>query len=43
MWQTEEGAGLVGNVGEVDEAERFTDDVEQVAMFAGGGIGLMCS
>ena len=34
----EEQAGLLGNVGEVDEAERFTDHVEQIAMLAGRSV-----
>jgi len=39
MRQAEEGTRLLSNVCEVDEAERFPDDVEKVAMFAGGGVG----
>jgi hypothetical protein len=43
MRQAEEVPGLVGDVLEVDQAAAFTNDVEQVAMLAGGGVGLMCS
>ena len=39
--QAEERTRLIGNVLEVDQAAAFADDVEQVAMFAGGGFGLM--
>ena len=35
----EEASCLVGDVLEVDEAAAFADDVEQVAMLAGGGVG----
>jgi len=43
MRQTEEGPCLVGDVLEVDKAAGFSDDVEKIAMFGGGGVGLMCS
>ena len=39
MRQAEEGAGLVGDVLEVDQAAALADDVEQIAMLAGGGVG----
>jgi hypothetical protein len=39
MWQAEERTRLIGDVLEVDQAAAFADDVEQVAMFAGGGVG----
>ena len=32
-------AGFIGDIWKVGEAERFTDDVEKIAMFAGGGVG----
>ena len=41
--QAEKAPGLVGDVAEVDEAAAFADEVEQIAMLAGGGVGLMCS
>ena len=37
--QAEEAARLIGDVLEVDQAAAFPDDVEQVAMLAGGGVG----
>jgi hypothetical protein len=43
MRQAQEVPSLVGDVLEVDQAAAFTNDVEQVAMLAGGGVGLMCS
>ena len=43
MRQAQEAAGLVGDVVEVDEAAAFADDIEQVPMLAGRGVGLMCS
>jgi hypothetical protein len=33
-WQAEEPPCLVGDVGEIDEAGGFADDVEEIAMFA---------
>jgi hypothetical protein len=39
--QAQEPARFVGNVAEVDEAAGLADDVEQIAMLAGGGVGLM--
>jgi hypothetical protein len=43
MREAEERTCLIGDVLEVDQAAAFPDHVEQVAMFAGGGIRLMCS
>lgn len=39
MWQAEEGTRLIDDVLEIDQATAFPDDVEQIAMFAGGGVG----
>ena len=41
MRQAEERTRLVGDVLEVDQAAAFANHIEQVAMFAGGGVGLM--
>jgi len=41
MRQGEKGARFLGYVSEVGEAQGATYDVEKIAMFAGGGIGLM--
>ena len=41
--QAEEAPRFVEDVGEIDEAAAFANDVEQIAMFARGGIGLMCT
>jgi hypothetical protein len=43
MRQAEERTCLIGDILEVDQAAAFADDIEQVAMFARGGVGLMCS
>ena len=43
MWHGQEGARLVGDVLEVDQAAAFANDVQQVAMLTCRGIGLMCS
>jgi len=43
MRQAQEAACFVGDVMEVDEATAFADDIEEVAMLAGCGVGLMCS
>ena len=37
--QAEEAAGLIGDIVEVDQAAAFADDVEQIAMLAGCGVG----
>ena len=37
--QTQEAPRFVGNVAEVEEAAALADDVEQVAVLAGGGVG----
>lgn len=39
MWHRQEGARLVGDVLEVDQAAAFANDVQQVAMLTGRGIG----
>ena len=39
--QAEEASCLIGDVVEVDQATTLADDVEEIAMFAGGGVGLM--
>jgi hypothetical protein len=43
LWsrQAEEAPGLNGDVVEIDKAAARADDVEQIAMLAGGGVGLM--
>jgi hypothetical protein len=41
--QAEEAPGLIGDVVEVGKAAAFADDVEEIAVLAGGGVGLMCS
>ena len=41
--QAQKTPRLVGDVAEIEEAAAFADHVEQIAMFAGGGVGLMCS
>ena len=41
--QVEETSSLVGDVVEPIEAACFADDIEEVAMFAGRGVSLMCS
>jgi len=43
MRQGEEAPGFFGNVGEVDQTERIPDDIEQIAIFTRGRVGLMCS
>ena len=40
-WQAKEAAGFVGDIVEVDEAAAVANDVQQIAMLAGGGVGLM--
>ena len=37
--QAEEASRLVGDVVEVEKAAALADDVEQIAMLAGGGVG----
>ena len=37
--QAEEAPGLVGDVAEVDKTAAFADDVEEIAMLAGRGVG----
>ena len=41
MWQAEERTRLIGDVLEVDQSATLPDHIEQVAMFAGSGVGLM--
>ena len=43
MWQAEEGTRLVEQVAEAVEAAVQGDEVEEIAMLAGGGVRLMCS
>ena len=38
-WHGEKAPGFVGDVVEVDKAAALADDVEEIAMFAGGGVG----
>ena len=38
-WHREKGPRLVGDILEVDEAAAFSDDVEEIAMLAGGRVG----
>jgi hypothetical protein len=42
-WQAQKATGLGKNVTEFNETTAFPDDVEQVAVFTGRRIGLMCS
>ena len=37
--KAEKAPRLIGNIGEFGEAAAFADDVEQIAMFAGRGVG----
>ena len=39
MRQTEKPAGFLGNIGKVDQAEAFADDIEQIAIFTALRIG----
>src|SRR3546814_9295065 len=39
LWHAEEGPGLVGDVLEIYKAAAFAYHVEQIAMFARGGVG----
>ena len=41
MRQAQEGPGLIGNVFEVDQPAALADDIEEIAVFACGGVGLM--
>ena len=41
--ECQEGASLVHGIAECAEATIEPDEVEQVAVLAGGGVGLMCS
>jgi hypothetical protein len=40
-WPVEKGTGLVSDVLEVDEPAALADDIEEIAMLAGRGVGLM--
>ena len=40
-WQAQKAAGFVGDIVEVDEAAALANDVQQIAMLAGGGVALM--
>jgi hypothetical protein len=42
-WKAEERSGFVEDGGQAGEAEVRGDQVEEIAMLAGGGVGLMCS
>ena len=42
-WQPEELSCFGCDVAEIDEAAAFADDVEEITVLAGSGIGLMCS
>ncbi len=42
-WQAEEASCLIEDIAQASEAAVDGDQVEQIAMLAGGGIGLMCS
>jgi hypothetical protein len=39
--QAQKSAGFVGDIVEVDETATLANDVQQITMLAGGGIGLM--
>ena len=39
MRTAEKAACFIGDLGEVEETETFADYIEQITMFAGGGIG----
>lgn len=39
MRKAEKAASFIGDLGEVEETEAFADYIEQITMFAGGGIG----
>ena len=39
----QKGAGLLEGVAQIPVAPIERDEIEQVAMLAGGGIGLMCN
>ena len=41
--QSQETAGLTGDVVEVDKATALADDIEEIAVLARSGISLMCS
>jgi hypothetical protein len=41
MRQAEETPGFFGNVCEVDQTERVLDDIEQIAIFTRGRVGVM--
>jgi hypothetical protein len=42
-WQAEEGARLVEDVTQTVEPPVHGDEIEEIAMFASSGVGLMCS
>src|SRR5690606_10283025 len=39
MGKAQKAAGFRSDLGEVEETEAFADYIEQITMFAGGGIG----
>jgi hypothetical protein len=41
--QAQKSAGFVGDIVEVEETTALSDDIQKVAMLAGGGVGLMWS
>jgi hypothetical protein len=41
--QAEEAPGLIGDIVEVGKTAAVADEVEEIAVLAGGGVGLMCS
>jgi hypothetical protein len=43
VWQTEEATCFIRDILKVDEPATFADNIQQVAMLAGGGVRLMCS
>ena len=43
LWQTEKAPRLSDDVLELSEALALADDVEEIAIFSGGGIKLMFS
>jgi hypothetical protein len=41
--QAQKSAGFVGDIVKLDESAALADDVQKIAMLAGGGVGLMFS
>jgi hypothetical protein len=42
-WQAEEGSGLVKDVVQAVQPPIHGDQVEEIAMLVGSGVGLMCN